>query len=83
MAPDHMAILTLDDASERQKRIDERGRLDVPDTFESRDEAFQQRVNAAYVELARDYDIATLSVLDETGAKTRETIQAQIRALFD
>lgn len=52
MNPDLEMILYVND-SVRNERIGERGVLEKPDTFESRDEAFQKRVNATYVDMAR------------------------------
>lgn len=59
MKPDIMLILTLDDGA-RAERIAMRGALENPDTFESRADDFQLRVNHAYIELAQEYDIPTI-----------------------
>lgn len=56
MNPDLEVILYVND-SVRQERIDKRGTIDVPDTFESRDESFQYRVNEAYVAIAKEENI--------------------------
>ena len=68
MKPDVMAILTLSDDGERLRRIDERGELENPDTFESKGSDFQAKVDQAYLDLAEQYDIpvvdATKSVDD-------------------
>lgn len=64
MKPDVAIILTLND-EKRVERIGHRGDLDHPDTFESRDDDFQARVNRAYVEIAEQYDIVTV---DASGA---------------
>lgn len=60
LQPDAMIILTLSDA-QRQQRIAERGRITHPDTFESREQSFQDRVNAGYEAVARTYDIPLVS----------------------
>lgn len=73
MYPDIMLILTLDHAT-RAKRIAQRGALDNPDTFESRGSDFQDTVNQAYEDIARDYDIRTI---DASG--TIDDIQTEIR----
>lgn len=82
MTPDAMLILTLEDETERTKRIGKRGTLETPDTFESKDAEFQSRVNRAYVDLAREQDLPTLSCLDNGRQKTIDEIQAEIRTLF-
>jgi len=68
--PDFKTILVFKDEMERLKRIESRGPLDLPDTFESRDGNFQQRVNDAYpVIAARDgFDITEI----ETGQSREE-----------
>jgi dTMP kinase len=59
--PDWAGILSLDDIDERERRIRARGTLDVPDTFESRDSDFQDRVNCGYVEIAKTYGLEIIS----------------------
>lgn len=51
MNPDLEVILYVDDEV-RAQRIDRRGVLETPDTFESRDDEFQRRVNGAYLDIA-------------------------------
>ncbi len=60
LQPDAMVVLTLSD-TQRQQRIAERGRITHPDTFESREQSFQDRVNAGYEAVARTYNIPLLS----------------------
>lgn len=50
--PDFTCVLSLRSEVERAKRIAQRGTLENPDTFESRDDDFQNRVKAGYEELA-------------------------------
>lgn len=57
MKPDHTFILDLDDEVERQKRIASRGDLETPDTFESRDDDFQNRLLVGYRKLAHSKGI--------------------------
>ena len=85
MLPDAMLILTLDDEAERAKRISGRGVLETPDTFESKDTEFQSRVNTAYIELAKEHHVRTVSCIDpETGhKKSIEEIQAEIRQIIE
>lgn len=60
--PDHGFILTVPDATrlERQKN---RGKK--VETFEARPDSFQQKVNAAYPKIARDFN---LHLLDASGS---------------
>lgn len=82
MNPDKMLILTLDDEAERTKRISGRGKLETPDTFESKDAEFQHRVNNAYVELASEYNLTTITCIDGDHKKSIDEIQAEIRTLL-
>jgi thymidylate kinase len=50
--PDFKTVLVFKDDMERLKRIQTRGPLDKPDTFESRSADFQARVNNAYLQSA-------------------------------
>jgi dTMP kinase len=72
MQPDVAVILTLSDAA-RAERIAMRGELKNPDTFESRGDDFQTRVNQAYIDIAKQYNIPTI---DASG--TVEEVQATI-----
>ena len=54
--PDVMIILSLSH-DKRAKRIAMRGELKNPDTFESRGQDFQEKVDDGYLEIAKDYDI--------------------------
>ena len=54
--PDIMIILSLS-LDKRAKRIAMRGELKNPDTFESRGQDFQEKVDDGYLEIAKDYDI--------------------------
>ncbi len=57
MTPDHLFILDLLDEDERQRRVESRGQLEVPDTFESRGHDFQQRLRDGYRTVARDHNV--------------------------
>ena len=54
--PDIMIILSLSH-DRREERIAMRGGLEAPDTFESRGQDFQEKVDDGYLEIAKDYDI--------------------------
>lgn len=56
LRPDIMIILSLSH-DKREKRIAMRGELKNPDTFESRGQDFQEKVDDGYLEIANDYDI--------------------------
>lgn len=59
--PDIMIILSLSH-DKRAKRIAMRGELKNPDTFESRGQDFQEKVDDGYLEIAKDYDIPVVLV---------------------
>jgi len=56
LRPDIMIILSLSH-DRREERIAMRGELKNPDTFESRGQDFQEKVDDGYLEIAKDYDI--------------------------
>ena len=72
LQPDAMVVLTLSD-TQRQQRIAERGHIAHPDTFESREQSFQDRVNHAYEAIAAERNIPLLSA---TG--TPEQVHARV-----
>lgn len=57
VSPDMELILTLHDDTVRQSRISQRGALEKPDTFESRDDRFQRALEEGYKLYAADNDI--------------------------
>lgn len=61
--PDAMLILTLDHQA-RADRIAMRGKLDNPDTFESRTIDFQDRVDQGYLKIAENNNITTINAAD-------------------
>lgn len=78
MQPDHAIILTLENETERKQRIEKRGPLETPDTFESRSADFQARVHEGYVALAASH---RLPVVSATG--TPAEVHQQIWRLLD
>ncbi len=56
MSPDFVVVLFADDQT-RQRRIAERGTPEAVDSFESRDDAFQQKINDGYQTVARTHNI--------------------------
>lgn len=82
MSPDYTIILALDDEAERIRRISQRGELECPDTFESRDGAFQCRVNSGYRKIARRYHFPVIDCLASDGRrKTIDEVQAEIKQI--
>jgi dTMP kinase len=74
MNPDFACILYFSDISVRKQRLNQRGALGNIDTFESRDTAFQDRVNNAYVTIAQEYGIQLLEA-----TRSIDDIQAELR----
>lgn len=72
--PDYTFILALFNEEERKRRIEGRGDLAEPDTFEMRDTDFQARVNAAYLQIAKDHQITPIDA-----AGSIDAIQQQVR----
>ena len=60
MNPDVLIVLVTSHDT-RKKRIAKRGALLNPDTFESRNDTFQNTVNNAYAELATKYNLPTIN----------------------
>lgn len=56
MNPDFVVVLFADDQT-RQQRIAERGMTEAVDSFESRDDAFQQKINDGYQIVAKTHNI--------------------------
>lgn len=59
--PDLRIILDIDDEAERVRRINERGEIENPDTFESRDAKFQQTIINGYKDMAKRKDMPIIS----------------------
>ena len=82
MSPDYTIILALDDEAERIRRISQRGEPECPDTFESRNGAFQYRVNSGYRKIARRYHFPIIDCLAPDGRrKTIDEVQAEIKRI--
>lgn len=74
MHPDHAIILYFADNAIREKRLRERGGTDKPDTFETKATDFQDRVNEAYLTIAKEYDIQLVDAV-----RSINDIQAELR----
>ncbi len=77
-APDRTLLLSLDPDSARARA---RARTEIPDRLEREDEAFFERIAAAYDELARR-EPTRIRVLD-SGREPGRVLQAAIEALED
>jgi dTMP kinase len=77
MHPDHALILYFADTSVREKRLRERGGSGKPDAFETRDADFQNRVNEAYLTIAKEYGIQLVDAtrpIDEIQTELRKRV---------
>lgn len=61
MQPDYACILSLDDVSISIDRVKRRANLAIPDSFESKDNTFQQKVSDGYLTIAKQYNIPIIS----------------------
>lgn len=75
MNPDIAVILDLDDEQERLKRIGNRGKLENPDTFESKDDIFQSKVREGYLKIAHNRNIPIVSASQTVDKVTDEIWQ--------
>ncbi|MFZ2836297.1 MAG: dTMP kinase [Candidatus Saccharimonadales bacterium] len=78
MQPDYGLILTIDDLEVSKRRVQERGDLDAPDTFESREIEFQQRVSDGYLKVAAQYNLPIVSA-----SQSIEAVASDVRLLVD
>jgi dTMP kinase len=73
MKPDLAVILDLDNEGERLTRISNRGKLEDPDTFESKEDIFQTKVRNGYLDIAKSHNNPIVSA-DQTKEKVFEDI---------
>ncbi|RKW03421.1 MAG: dTMP kinase [Candidatus Saccharimonas sp.] len=84
LVPDYLIILMLNNEQERMHRIQQRGALATPDTFESQGADFQQRVYAGYGALARDYQVPIIQCMSDDGAhKSPHEIQCEVLSIIN
>ena len=83
MKPDFIIILTLDNESERKKRIAKRSQsIDTSDTFESRSSNFQKRIDAAYRTIASELPSSyVIECYDNGYYKTAKQINVEIQSI--
>lgn len=74
MNPDYAFVLRLSDKNERKSRINGRGAIANPDTFESRGDDFQSKVEAGYDAISEDYDVVVLDA-----SQPIDDVQQEIR----
>ena len=74
--PDKAVIFTLDE-QERLARQSGRDDNSKKDTFESKPRSFQEKVDAAYINIAKDFIIPTIDASQDA-----ERIQLALRKLF-
>lgn len=82
LRPDIEIVLTLGDEAIRRMRISDRGELEVPDTFESKDDEFQTKVNDAYWEIAWDRGSTIIDASQPIDAVT-DAIWKKITPVFE
>ena len=85
LTPNHLIILTLDDEQERMHRIKQRGTpTTAPDTFETQEKDFQQRVHDGYRILARNHHIPTIQCIRDDGVlKSPYQIQQEVLSIIN
>ena len=85
LTPDYLIILTLNDEKERMHRIQQRGTpTTAPDTFETQEKDFQQRVHTGYRMLAKDYQVPIIQCISDTGeCKSPHKIQREILSIIN
>jgi dTMP kinase len=77
MNPNYGLILSLDDITTSKDRIAERGKLEKPDPFESRELDFQQRIHDGYLAVAETYHLPIISAsqqIDDVAKEIRQLI---------
>lgn len=75
MSPDIGIILTLNNITTRQQRVAARGELTRPDTFESKDDAFQHRVQDGYLYVAKQYNLPMIDASKSVDAVNEEIMR--------
>lgn len=85
LTPDYLIILTLNDEKERMHRIQQRGTpTTAPDTFETQEKDFQQRVHTGYSIIAKDYQVPTIQCMSDDGVyKSPHEIQCEIISIIN
>ena len=81
MEPDFSVVLAFDDIEARRQRIAERGSLEHPDTFESKETEFQETVQNAYHTIAKDLAIPIVQA-DQTVQAIHGHIMQLMHAKF-
>lgn len=85
LVPDYLIILMLNNEQERMHRIQQRGTpTTAPDTFETQEKDFQQRVHTGYSIIAKDYQVPTIQCMSDDGVyKSPHEIQCEIISIIN
>lgn len=75
MEPDLTVIFSLDNVI-RKTRLNQRGATKIPDTFESRDDDYQDKLNQGYAELAKRDGFLKIDT-----SRTIEQVQKSLRKM--
>ena len=81
MHPDFSVVLAFDDVAARRARIAERGTLEHPDTFESKEGKFQETVQDAYHTIAKELAVPVIQA-DQTINEIHRNIMELMRSKF-
>lgn len=73
MQPSAAVILAMTDDQERQRRVQQRDLHEAKDTFETKDQSFQDKVASGYLQIAQDLAIPIVDATD-----TPEKVHARI-----
>lgn len=82
MSPDLTIVFELEDHN-RQKFIEQRGKIEHPDTFESRGDEFQAKVNAGYAQVAAERGYPTINADQSINAVQRQFRKLVVTALVN
>lgn len=83
LTPDISLILTMDDETERTRRIKSRGELTGQDTFESKGDEFQTKVHQGYLQLAAARSLPLISASQSIDQVSEQIWQLIEPALSD
>lgn len=82
LSPDFACVLSLENDEIRAKRIEQRGELENPDTFESRGDDFQNKVKQGYIDVANEHNLPIIDASPSADLVSDEIWQ-QIASLTD
>jgi dTMP kinase len=82
LSPDFACVLSLENDEIRAKRIEQRGELENPDTFESRGDDFQNKVKQGYIDVANEHNLPIIDA-SPSADQVSDEIWRQIAGLTD